>query len=75
MGISVTEGLCIFLLSLPTVSAFQSDLTDWQESQKSKTLTDFMKISVWEENIQQIRNPHIFVQQRLAQVQSDPEGI
>lgn len=55
MGISVTEGLCIFLLSLPTVSAFQSDLTDRQESQKSKTLTDFMKISVWEENIQQIR--------------------
>lgn len=55
MGISVTEGLRIFLLSLPTVSAFQSDLTDRQESQKSKTLTDFMKISVWEENIQQIR--------------------
>lgn len=46
-------GVCVSLLSLPRLSQFQSDLTDWQESQRSKALAHCMKTSGWEEeNIQ-----------------------
>lgn len=52
IGVLVAYGLCISLLSLPTRSQFQSDLTDWRESGRSKVLTHSMKTSSWEENTQ-----------------------
>lgn len=45
----VAWSLCISLLTPPTLGQFQSDLTDWQESQRSKPLTHCMKTSSWEE--------------------------
>jgi len=41
------------LLTLPTLSQFQSDLTDCQQSQRRKALTHCMKTGSWaEESIQ-----------------------
>lgn len=49
----VAWSLCTSLLTPPTLGQFQLDLTDWQESQRSKALTQGMKTSSWEEeNIQ-----------------------